>query len=74
MFFVGIVVPSVIPAIGTRLALTKGEVVVGDCSGGKILSPPPCPKMTGGSCLGKSLGDSYFIIYKGCQDGSVVKC
>ena len=35
----GRVVPSVIPASGTRPALTKGEVMVGGCSGGKIPSP-----------------------------------
>ena len=36
--------PSVIPASGTRPALTKGEVMVGGCSGGKIPSPPHVPK------------------------------
>ena len=36
--------PSVIPASGTRPALTKGEVMVGGCSGGKIPSPPHVQK------------------------------
>ena len=41
----GRMVPSVIPASATRPALTKGEVRVEGCSGGKIpSSPPPCPK------------------------------
>ena len=40
----GRVAPSVIPANGTQPALTKGEVTVGGCSGGKIPSPPHVPK------------------------------
>ena len=44
IFLVGRVAPSVIPANGTRPALTKGEVTVGGCSGGKIPSPPHVPK------------------------------
>ena len=46
--------PSVIQAGGTRTALTKGEVMVGGCSGGKIPSPPHVPKRMGGSCFSTS--------------------
>ena len=49
----GRVAPFVIPASGTRPALTKGEVMVGGCCGGKISSPPHVPKGTGGSCFSK---------------------
>ena len=45
--------PSVIPAGGTP-ALSKGEVTVGGCSGGKLPSPPHVPKRTGGSCFNTS--------------------
>ena len=54
--------PSVIPASGTQPALTKGEVMVGGCSGGKIPSPPHVPKRMGGSCFSRSLGDPHFIM------------
>ena len=40
----GRVAPSVILASGTQPALSKGEVMVGDCCGGKIPSPPHVPK------------------------------
>ena len=58
----GRVAPSVIPAGGTRPALTKDEVMVGDCSGGNILSHPHVPKRMGGSCFSTSLGDSHFVL------------
>ena len=46
----------------TPIALTRGKVMVGGCSGGKILSPPSVPKRMGGSCFSGSLGDSHFIM------------
>ena len=56
------VAPSVIPGSGTGPSLTKGEVMVGGCSGGKIRSPPNLPKRIGGSCFNTSLGDFHFIM------------
>ena len=44
IFLVGRVVPSVIPASRTWPILTKGEVMVGGCSGGKYLVLPMSQK------------------------------
>ena len=56
--------PSVIPASGTRPALTKGEVmiVIGGCSGGKFPCPPHVPKRTGGGCFSTSLGNPHLVM------------
>ena len=44
ILIVGRAVPSIIPACGTRPALTKDEAMVGGCSGDKIPSTPHVPK------------------------------